>query len=171
MLPENNEALLEIAKHTTIPIATGERMYTRWDFTSLLASGAVAMIQPDISHAGGIWETRKIAAMAEAYDVAVAPHGPLGPIALAASLQFDFCTPNACIQEQRLGMHYTQKADLLDDVVDPGVFHYQDGFVARLTNPGLGIELNEDNVREKSKIGYLWHNQVWRNADGSIAEW
>jgi len=171
VLPENNEALLEIAKHTTIPIATGERMYTRWGFKSLLASGAVDIIQPDISHAGGIWETRKIAAMAEAYDVAVAPHCPLGPIALAASLQLDFCTPNAFIQEQSLGIHYNQNADLLDYLVDPGVFHYQDGFVPRLTNPGLGIELNEEKVREKSKIDYLWHNQVWRNADGSIAEW
>jgi galactonate dehydratase len=171
MLPENNEALLELAKHTTIPIATGERLYTRWGFKAVLASGAVDILQPDLSHAGGIWETRKIAAMAEAYDVAVAPHCPLGPIALAASLQLDFCTPNAFIQEQSLGIHYNQNTDLLDYLVDPGVFHYQDGFVPRLANPGLGIEIHEEKVREKSLTAHQWRNPVWRNADGSIAEW
>jgi galactonate dehydratase len=171
VLPENNEALLELAKHTTIPIATGERLYTRWGFKAVLASGAVDILQPDLSHAGGIWETRKIAAMAEAYDVAVAPHCPLGPIALAASLQLDFCTPNAFIQEQSLGIHYNQNTDLLDYLGDPGVFHYQDGFVPRLVNPGLGIEIHEEKVREKSLTAHQWRNPVWRSADGSIAEW
>jgi galactonate dehydratase len=171
VLPENNEALLEIARHTTVPIATGERMFTRWGFKSLLASGAVDIIQPDLSHAGGIWETRKIAAMAEAYDIAVAPHCPLGPIALAASLQLDFCTPNAFIQEQSLGIHYNQGSDLLDYLVDPAVFHYQNGQVPRLTQPGLGIELDEQKVRAAAKVGHRWRNPVWRNADGSISEW
>ena len=138
VLPENNEALAEIARHTSIPIATGERMYTRWDFKSLLSDGSVDIIQPDLSHAGGIWETRKIAAMAEAYDVAVAPHCPLGPISLAAALQLDFCTPNAFIQEQSLGIHYNQGSDLLDYLVDPAVFHYEAGYVPRLLGPGLG---------------------------------
>jgi galactonate dehydratase len=171
VLPENNEALLEIARHTTIPIATGERMYTRWDFKALLASGAVDIIQPDLSHTGGIWEARKIAAMAEAYDVAVAPHCPLGPIALAASLQLDFCTPNAFIQEQSLEIHYNQSTDLLDYLVDPGIFQYEDGFVRRPTQPGLGIEINEEKVRAAAQIGHQWHNPIWRNQDGSIAEW
>src|SRR6266700_3316301 len=129
VLAENNDALLEIARHTTIPIATGERMFTRWGFKELLKSGVVDIIQPDLSHTGGIWEARKIAAMAEAFDVAVAPHCPLGPITLAASLQLDFCTPNAFIQEQSLGIHYNQGSDLLDYLVDPNVFHYQGGFV------------------------------------------
>lgn len=171
VLPENNEALLELARHTSIPLATGERMYTRWDFKPLLAMGVVDIIQPDISHTGGIWETRKIAAMAEAHDVAVAPHCPLGPIALAASLQLDFCTPNAFIQEQSLGIHYNQGADLLDYLVDPGVFAYEDGYIKRLTAPGLGIEVNEAKVRELAKIGHQWHNPVWRNHDGSVTEW
>jgi galactonate dehydratase len=171
VLPENNEALIEIARHTTVPIATGERMFTRWGYKSLLASGAVDIIQPDLSHAGGIWETRKIAAMAEAYDVAVAPHCPLGPIALAASLQLDFCTPNAFIQEQSLGIHYNQGSDLLDYLVDPDVFRYQNGRVPRLTQPGLGIALDEEKVRAGAKIGHRWRNPVWRNADGSVAEW
>ncbi len=171
VLAENNEALLEIARHASTPIATGERMYTRWDFKQLLASGAADIIQPDLSHAGGIWECRKIAAMAEAYDVAVAPHCPLGPIALAASLQLDFCTPNAFIQEQSLGIHYNQGSDLLDYLVDPGQFHYEQGFVRRLEKPGLGIDVNEAKVREMAAIGHQWRNPIWRYTDGSIAEW
>jgi len=171
VLPENNEALIEIARMTTVPIATGERMFTRWDFKQVLASGAVDIIQPDLSHAGGIWETRKIAAMAEAYDVAVAPHCPLGPIALAASLQLDFCTPNAFIQEQSLGIHYNQGSDLLDYLTDPAVFAYEDGYVRRPTAPGLGIEVNEEKVREMAAVGHRWRNPIWRNADGSLSEW
>ncbi|GAC1402806.1 MAG: galactonate dehydratase [Ktedonobacteraceae bacterium] len=172
VLAENNEALLELVRHTTIPIATGERMYTRWGFKTLLASGGVDIIQPDISHAGGIWEVRKIAAMAEAYDVAVAPHCPLGPITLAASLQLDFCTPNAFIQEQSLEIHYHQgTSHLLDYLVDSTVFNYEEGFVNRLTAPGLGIEIDEAKVREMAKIGHDWHSPIWRNPDGSVTEW
>jgi galactonate dehydratase len=171
VLPENNDALPEIARQSSIPIATGERMYTRWGFKALLAGGAVDIIQPDISHCGGIWELRKIAAMAEAYDVAVAPHCPLGPICLAASLQLDFCTPNAFIQEQSLGIHYNEGSDLLDYLVDPSVFHYHEGYVNRLTAPGLGIEVDEEKVREMAKVGHDWRNPIWRNADGSMTEW
>jgi galactonate dehydratase len=171
VLPENNEALKELARYSSIPIATGERMFTRWGFKQLLADGVVDIIQPDLSHAGGIWETRKIAAMAEAYDVAVAPHCPLGPIALAASLQLDFCTPNAFIQEQSLGIHYNQGSDLLDYLCDKDVFKYHDGYVMRPELPGLGIEVNEEKVREMAKKGHQWRNPIWRQADGSIAEW
>lgn len=171
VLPENNEALKEIARYTSCPIATGERMYTRWGFKELLAQGIVDIIQPDLSHAGGILETRKIAAMAEAYDIAIAPHCPLGPIALAACLQLDTCSPNAFIQEQSLGIHYNQGSDLLDYLKDPSVFKYEGGFVANLTAPGLGIEINEDKVREMAEIGHNWKNPVWRQADGTVAEW
>ena len=171
VLAENNEALLEISRMTSVPIATGERMFTRWDFKSLLTQGGVDIIQPDLSHAGGIWETRKIAAMAEAFDVAVAPHCPLGPIALAASLQLDFCTPNSFIQEQSLGIHYNQGSDLLDYLVDPAVFHYADGFVERSNTPGLGIEIDEAKVRAMAEIGHHWRNPVWRTADGVVTEW
>lgn len=171
VLPENNEALREIACATTTPIAVGERMYTRWGFKEVLTQGYVDIVQPDLSHAGGILETRKIAAMAEAFDVAVAPHCPLGPIALAASLQLDACTPNAFIQEQSLGIHYNSGADLLDYLRDPGVFAYEDGFVPILTGPGLGIEINEQKVREAAKIGHHWNTVVWRNYDGTVAEW
>lgn len=92
VLPENNEALREIARHTATPIATGERLYTRWGFKRILLEGYVDILQPDPSHAGGILEVRKIAAMAEAFDVAVALHCPLGPIALAAALQASTCS-------------------------------------------------------------------------------
>ncbi|MFD1674203.1 galactonate dehydratase [Alicyclobacillus fodiniaquatilis] len=171
VLPENNEALREIAQHTSTPIATGERMYSRWDFKKLLTDGYVDIIQPDLSHAGGISETRKIAAMAEAYDVAVAPHCPLGPIALAACIQLDACTPNVFIQEQSLGIHYNKTNDLLDYLDDPTVFRYENGFVPLPTAPGLGIQVNESFVREAAAQGHNWKNPVWRNEDGTVAEW
>lgn len=171
VLPENNEALAILQQHTSIPIATGERLYTRWGFKSLLESGAVDIIQPDLSHAGGIWEVRKIAAMAEAYDVAVAPHCPLGPIAFAASLHLDFSTPNAFIQETSLGIHYNLGADLLDYLVDPAVFAFEGGYMAPPAAPGLGIELNEEKIRGLAAKGHDWKCPVWRNADGSVAEW
>ncbi len=172
VLPENNETLAEIARYTSIPIATGERMYTRWGYKTLLASGLADIVQPDLSHVGGIWEARKIAAMAEVFDIAVAPHCPLGPITLAASLQLDFCTPNAFIQEQSLEIHYHQSStDLLNYLVDPSVFSYENGYVKRLETPGLGIEISEEKVREGAKIGHRWRNPVLRTNDGSIAEW
>jgi galactonate dehydratase len=171
VLSENIEAFAELGRLTTVPIATGERLYTRWGFKELLARGGVDILQPDLSHAGGIWECRKIAAMAEAYDVAIAPHCPLGPIALASSLQLDFCTPNAFIQEQSLGIHYNQGSDLLDYLTNPGIFQYHDGYVERPTAPGLGIEINEEKVREQAAIGHQWRNPVWRNGDGSVTEW
>lgn len=171
VLSENNEALREIARHTNIPIATGERMFSRWDFKSLLADGYVDIIQPDLSHAGGITECKKIASMAEAYDVALAPHCPLGPIALAACLQVDATAHNAFIQEQSLGIHYNQGSDLLDYIVDGSVFAYKDGFVQIPQGPGLGIEVNEAHVRKMAAVGHQWQNPVWRHKDGSIAEW
>lgn len=171
VLPENNEALREIARHTSIPIATGERMYSRWDFKKLLADGYVDIIQPDLSHAGGITECKKIISMAEAYDVAVAPHCPLGPIALASCLQVDATCYNVFIQEQSLGIHYNKGNDILDYLVDPSVFEYKDGFVENLKKPGLGIEINEEFVREQQKVGHEWKNPVWRHADGTVAEW
>jgi galactonate dehydratase len=171
VLPDNNEALREIAAHTSIPIATGERMYSRWDYKHLLHDGYADIIQPDPSHAGGISETRKIAAMAEAYDVAVAFHCPLGPIALAVCLQLDALCHNAFIQEQSLGLHYNVGNDLLDYLDDASVFHYDNGYVSIPQAPGLGISINEALVRQGAATGHEWHNPVWRNRDGSIAEW
>ena len=171
VLPENNEALREIAAHTSIPIATGERMFSRWDFKKILQDGYVDIIQPDLSHAGGISEVRKIATMAEAYDVAVAPHCPLGPIALASSLQVGAATPNVVIQEQSLGIHYHHGNELLDYLEDPSVFAFDQGFVPIFKHPGLGIAIDESRVREAAAIGHQWRNPVCRNEDGTIAEW
>jgi galactonate dehydratase len=171
VLPENNEALREIARSTNIPIATGERMFSRWDFKQILAEGYVDIIQPDLSHAGGITECKKIFSMAEAYDVAVAPHCPLGPIALAACLQVDATAHNAFIQEQSLGIHYNQGSDLLDYVVDKSVFKYEDGYVQIPQAPGLGITINEEHVRRMAAQGHQWKNPVWRHRDGTVAEW
>ncbi|QAT49129.1 galactonate dehydratase [Caproiciproducens sp. NJN-50] len=171
VLPQNNEALREIARVTATPIATGERMFSRWEFKSLLQDGYADIIQPDLSHAGGISECKKIASMAEAYDVAVAPHCPLGPIALGACVQLDACTPNVFIQEQSLGIHYNQGSDLLDYLNDPTVYQYQKGFLKLPDGPGLGISVNEEAVKEASRNSSAWKNPVWRNYDGTIAEW
>lgn len=171
VLPENNEALREIAAHTNIPIAIGERMFSRWDFKKVLSDGYIDIIQPDLSHAGGITECKKIAAMAEAYDVALAPHCPLGPIALAACLQLDATCHNAIIQEQSLGIHYNQGTDLLDYLLDSSVFAYKDGSVTIPQGPGLGIQVNEDYVRKMATEGHNWRNPVWRHRDGTVAEW
>ena len=171
VLAENNEALKEIANLTSTPIATGERMFSRWDFKKVLSEGYVDIIQPDLSHAGGITECKKIASMAEAYDVALAPHCPLGPIALAACLQVDATSHNAFIQEQSLGIHYNQGSDLLDYIVDASVFDYKDGFVKLPNGPGLGVEVNEEHVKKMAEEGHAWKNPVWRHKDGSVAEW
>ena len=171
VLPQNNEALREIARATTTPIATGERMFSRWEFKNLLQDGYVDIIQPDLSHAGGISECKKIAAMAEAYDVAVAPHCPLGPIALGACIQLDICTPNVFIQEQSLGIHYNKGGDLLDYLKDPSIYIYKDGCIEAKTGPGLGVEINEEFVQKAAENAATWKNPVWRNFDGTIAEW
>jgi galactonate dehydratase len=171
VLPENNEALRDIAQLTSIPIATGERMFSRWQFKDLLKDGYVDIIQPDLSHAGGITECKKIISMAEAFDVAAAPHCPLGPIALAACLQVDASCHNAFIQEQSLGIHYNKGNDLLDYITDRSVFDYENGFVKIPSGPGLGIEINEAYVIKMEQEGHNWHNPLWRHRDGSVAEW
>lgn len=171
VLPENNEALREIAQTVSIPIATGERMFSRWQFKNLLKDGYADIIQPDLSHAGGITECKKIISMAEAFDVAAAPHCPLGPIALAACLQVDATCHNAFIQEQSLGIHYNQGSDLLDYLTGKEVFRFDNGYVAIPSGPGLGIDINEDHVRKMAAVGHNWRNPLWRHGDGSIAEW
>ncbi|MCF8617734.1 galactonate dehydratase [Enterococcus faecium] len=171
VLPENEEHFSEVANAVAVPLATGERLYTRWQFKSILQQGAIDIIQPDVALCGGILETRKIAAMAEAYDIAVAPHALYGPIALAATLQVDSCTPNVFIQEQSLGIHYNKGFDLLDFVKNKEIFQYKDGFVDLPTKPGLGLEMDEDRVKEIAQEGLVWTNPKWKNYDGTIAEW
>ena len=171
VLAEQDETYARLAEHTAIPLAAGERMYSRFEFKRVFQAGGLSIVQPDLSHAGGITECRKIAAMAEAYDVALAPHCPLGPIALAACLQVDAVSYNAFIQEQSLGIHYNKGNDILDYISNKDVFHYADGFVGIPQGPGLGIEVDEAYVIERAKEGHRWRNPVWRHADGSVAEW
>jgi galactonate dehydratase len=171
LLSENHEGLKQIAELTSTPIALGERLYSRWDFKPFFESGAVDIIQPDLSHAGGILECRKIAAMAEAYDIAVAPHCPLGPLALASCLQLAGCTPNVAIQEMSLGIHYNVGHDLLEFCSDKTVLSPVDGYLTIPTGPGLGVEIDEDAVRAADKDRHRWRNPIWRLKDGSFAEW
>jgi galactonate dehydratase len=170
VLPEFSRDLRSLVGSTSVPLATGERLFSRWDFRDVLSTG-IAVAQPDLSHAGGISEVCRIAALAEAWDVAVAPHCPLGPLALAASLQVAFSIPNFLIQEQSGGIHYNQPNDLLDYLVDPAPFQFVDGMATRPTGPGLGVEIDEDAVRRADATGHRWRNPVWFHADGSFAEW
>ncbi|MFL2517379.1 MAG: galactonate dehydratase [Candidatus Azotimanducaceae bacterium] len=171
VLSEHLETMAQLRRNTHIPIATGERLYSRFDYKNLFTLGAADIIQPDLSHAGGITECKKIAAMAESWDLALAPHCPLGPIALAACLQIDAVSQNAFIQEQSQGIHYNQSNDLTDYLSDPSVLHFSDGYVDIPQGPGLGIDINEDYVIERSKKGHRWHNPIWQHPDNSIAEW
>ena len=170
VLPEHAHALAGLVASTTIPLACGERQYSRWDFRPLLEAG-VAVVQPDLSHAGGISETRRIGALAEVYGAGLAPHCPLGPISLAASLQVAFATPNFVIQEQSIGIHYNAGCDVLDYVADPALFEFVDGHARRPLGPGLGIEVDEAVVREAGRRGHRWRSPIWRHSDGAFAEW
>lgn len=169
-VPENSHLIGGLTASTTIPVATGERLYSRQEFLPVLQAG-IAVAQPDLSHAGGITEVRKIASLAEIYDVQLAPHCPLGPLALAACLQVGFATPNFLIQEQSIGIHYNQGAEVLDYVLDKTPLKFVDGSVERLTAPGLGIEIDEAAVRRADRSGHAWRSPVWRHDDGAYAEW
>lgn len=174
LLCEHPEAIKQLSEQTTIPIAFGERLYSRWDIKRFLEDSSVDVLQPDIAHAGGISETLRIANMAEAYDVAIAPHCPLGPIALAASLQVAVSIPNFVIQEMSLGMHYNVEAgdiDLNSYLVDKTVFDIKEGYVAATSKPGLGIDIDEDLVRKISKETEPWQPKEFYGPDGSIREW
>jgi galactonate dehydratase len=159
-LPENVDAMATIARSTSVPIATGERLFTKWGFREVLEKQAAAILQPDLSHAGGIFEVRKIAAMAEAYYAAMAPHCPLGPIALAACLQLDACIPNFLCQEQvTLGQGYLKKP-----------FQVSSGSIEVPTGPGLGIEVDEEALPGQLYDGSWENPRLWHD-DGSLADW
>ena len=171
VLAEQAEYYPRLAASTSIPLAAGERMYSRFEFKSVLAAGGLSILQPDLSHAGGITECMKIASMAEAYDVALAPHCPLGPVALAACLQVDFVSHNAMLQEQSIGIHYNEGADLLDYVLNKEDFTCHNGDIAALPKPGLGVEIDEERLLHASQQPPNWRNPLWRHDDGSVAEW
>jgi galactonate dehydratase len=170
VLPEHSRLITGIVDSTSTPIATGERLFSRQEFLPVLEAG-VAVVQPDLSHAGGITEVRKIATLAEVFDAQLAPHCPLGPIALASCLQVGFATSNFLIQEQSLGIHYNQTAELLDYLIDPAPLRTVDGYIERFTGPGLGIEVDDAEVRRAAERGHAWRSPIWRRPDGSFAEW
>jgi galactonate dehydratase len=157
---QNHDLMAEIARGTHLPIATGERVFTKWGFREILEKKAAAILQPDLCHAGGITEVRLIAGMAEAYYATIAPHNPLGPISLAAGIQMAASIPNFLCQEHRtLGDGYLKKP-----------FVMEKGFVAVPTGPGLGIELDENALADK--IGHQWHNpESYDEDDGSVLDW
>lgn len=174
LLCEHPEALKQLANQTTCPIAFGERLYTRWDVKRFLEDASVDILQPDLAHAGGISETRRIAQMAEAYDVAIAPHCPLGPVAFAASMQIALTAPNFAILEMSLGMHYNTEAgdvDLLTYLKKPEVFDIKEGYVSAPTGHGLGIEIDEEMVRKIAVDTKPWQCKEFHGPDGSIREW
>ena len=171
VLVENLDAFADLHRRSNIPLATGERSFTRWGFKELLERGCADIIQPDLSHAGGISEVRRIAAMAETYDVALAPHCPLGPVALAACLQVDLASINACLQEQSIGMAYNKGQEIDSYLRDPAVFAYQNGYVPLLTSPGLGVDVDEEIVRRSQVPDLAWKNPVFYMEDGSVTEW
>lgn len=174
LLSEHSEGIKQLSMLTTIPIALGERLYSRWDVKRFLQDASVDILQPDISHCGGISELRRIASMAEAYDVAIAPHCPLGPIALAASIQFAMATPNFVIQEMSLGIHYNTEVgeyDISNYVKDKSVWDVKDGYLEGLHGIGLGIEVDEDEVREVAKTATPWRVKGFTGPDGGVREW
>jgi len=172
LLSEHPEALRQLALQTVLPVALGERLYSRWDFKPFFEDAIVDIAQPDLAHAGGISECRRIAALAEAYDVAIAPHCPLGPIAFAACIQIAATTPNFVIQEMPLGIHYnSQEHDLFTYLCDPKSFATKNGMIAIPSTPGLGIAIDEQRVRHAAQTPHRWRNPAWRGSDGSIAEW
>ncbi|ASR35852.1 galactonate dehydratase [Prauserella marina] len=170
VLPEYTHRLCDVVSVSPVPVACGERLYSRTDFLPALQAG-IAVAQPDLSHAGGISEVRRIGALAETFDALLAPHCPLGPLALAASLQVAFATPNFLIQEQSIGIHYNTGAELLDYVLDRAPFAFPGGAIRRWEAPGLGVDIDENAVREADRAGHRWRPPVWRHDDGSFAEW
>jgi galactonate dehydratase len=171
VLAEQAEYYPRLAEMTSIPLAAGERMFSRFEFKRVFDQGGLAIVQPDLSHAGGISECFKIAGMAEAYDIALAPHCPLGPVALASCLAIDFVSYNAVLQEQSMGIHYNKGAEVLDYVKNREDFKLTDGYIKPLPLPGLGVDIDEEHVIEMSKSAPDWRNPVWRLADGCVAEW
>jgi galactonate dehydratase len=170
VLPEHQQALASLVEASPVPLATGERIYGRAGFLPVLQAG-VSVVQPDLSHAGGISEVIRIASLADTFGALLAPHCPLGPVALAASLQVGFATPNLLIQEQSLGIHYNKESDLLSYLMDPEPLRFVDGHAVRGQLPGLGVTVDEDVVRAADRDAHQWRNPVWRHHDGSLAEW
>jgi galactonate dehydratase len=163
--PESVEDIALVQRSVKTPIATGERLVTQHAFRELLERRACSVLQPDITHCGGLSEARRIAAMAEAYRVALAPHNPQGPVSTAASLEFGFATPSYIICES---VH--NDVPWRSDVVSEGFFVEPKGRVVRPnTRPGLGIEINEAELKKHPFEQELLQRVFYR--DGSVGDW
>jgi galactonate dehydratase len=176
LLSQFPEAIKDIASHVSTPIALGERLHSRWDVIPFLENGSVSILQPDVAHCGGISELKRIAAMAEAYDVGLAPHCPLGPIALAACIQVDAATANFAIQEMGIGIHYNTLDESGEDITsflkNPEVWNVDEGFLKIPTGPGLGIEIDEDWVRRiAGREVKAWRSPGFLGVNGELREW
>ncbi|HRJ47066.1 MAG TPA: galactonate dehydratase [Opitutaceae bacterium] len=163
--PEHIEGIAEVQRAVKTPIATGERMVSQFAFKRLLELQAASIIQPDITHCGGLSEARRIAAMAQAYGVAVAPHNPQGPVSTAASIEFGFATPNYLICE---AVH--QDVPWRDEIVNWGFTVEKQGRIVRPSSrPGLGVEINEAAI-----AAHPFEQEVPRRSyapDGSVVDW
>ncbi|GJN74934.1 mandelate racemase/muconate lactonizing enzyme family protein [Purpureocillium lilacinum] len=176
LLSEHVEGIRSLAQQSTLPIALGERLHSRWDLKPFLEPPGccIDVLQPDICHVGGISELRRMAAMAEAYDVALAPHCPLGPVALAASMQVDAAAANFAIQEMSLGIHYNVGGyDLLSYLAEGSrdAWRVEDGYVQLMGGPGLGIEIDEEKVRAASRGAEAWVSPGFFGPGGELREW
>lgn len=170
VLPEHNHALPQLANGTSVPIATGERLYSQSDFRSLLVDGGVDIIQPNVAQLGGITETKRVIDMAHGFGVSATIDCPLGPVAIAASLQVDFACWNVLLQQQSLE-RYPEEERNINYVKNQEALKCVDGYFEPPTKPGLGIEIDEEAVREQSAVDVKWNTPIRRHDDGSIAEW
>lgn len=170
VLPEHLHRIADVVQQTSIPIALGERLHSRHEFLGPLNSG-ISVAQPDLSHAGGITEVQKIASLAETYDVHIAPHCPLGPLALASCLTIGFTAQNHLIQEMSLGIHYNKGLELYDYLDDPSDLKIKDGYIEKFMKPGLGVSVSEKAVRKADKAGHKWRAPLWFHDDGAFQEW
>jgi galactonate dehydratase len=164
--PEDIVSMLKVSRSLKVPIATGERLYSRWEFKDLLYKHAVDIIQPDVCHAGGISEVKRIASMAEAFYIQIAPHNPLGPVSTAACVQVDAATPNFLIQE--IALYDRWGAPWVKDFVKEPIV-VEDGYIKLPKKPGLGVELNEDAIKEHTYKGKDLP-RIYKE-DGTITEW
>jgi galactonate dehydratase len=184
LLSQHPTAIAAIASHVNTPIALGERLHSRWDFVPFLGGGrsgdgGVSIFQPDVAHCGGISEMVRIASLAETFDIGLAPHCPLGPVALAASVQVDAAVANFAIQEMGLGIHYNTAFeggafDITSYIKDPNVWNVERGFIDVPTGSGLGVDIDEEFVRRVAGIeGSVksWRSPEFVGIDGGLREW
>ncbi|WP_058365588.1 galactonate dehydratase, partial [Haloparvum sedimenti] len=169
VLPEHNDSLYDLSQTAQTSFATGQRLYSRWDFKELLESHNVDIFQPSVAHAGGITEIRKIANMCEPFDISLIPKCPVGPIAFAVGFHLNMAIQNAGIQEQHDEIFTRGPSPVFSYLSDQDAFTYEDGYLSLPDKPGLGIDVDEEYVREQARDDSQWRNPLWHHEDGSIA--